>query len=116
MTGIAISRPAGNAARVAIAMLLVAVGIVAGFGLAKVIATVDLGEGSAHQTISLSADPAYQAQRAGERDSAVPLSGDTGFQAQRAGERAPEAVSGGSDLSTDNAWQAQRAGERGTAP
>ena len=116
MTGIAISRPAGNLARIAIAMLLVAVGIVAGFGLAKVVATVDLGQGSTQQTISLSADPAYQAQRAGERDNSVPLSGDTGFQAQRAGERAPEAATGGSDLSTDEAWQLQRAGERGTAP
>jgi len=117
MTGIAISRPAGNAARIAIAMLLVAAGVVAGFGLAKVFATVDLGAGSAtHQTISLSADPAYQAQRAGERDNSVPLSGNAGFQAQRAGERAPGSVSGGSDLSTNDAWQLQRAGERGSTP
>src|SRR5258706_14206191 len=95
MTGIAISRPAGNAARIAVAMLLVAVGIVAGFGLAKGVATVDLGQGSVHQTISLSADPAYEAQRAGERENAVPLSGDTGFQAQRAGERAAASLTGG---------------------
>jgi hypothetical protein len=116
MTGIAISRPAGNAARIAIAMLLVAVGIVAGFGLAKVVATVDLGSGAAQQTISLSADPAYQAQRAGERAGAVPLSGNTGFQVQRAGERNPGSLTGGPDLSTDSGWQVQRAGERGTAP
>jgi hypothetical protein len=116
MTGIAISRPAGNTARIAIAMLLVAVGIVAGFGLAKVVATVDLGQGSAQQTISLSAAPAYQAQRAGERDSLVPLSGNAGFQAQRAGERGSEAASGGSGLNTDDSWQLQRAGERGAAP
>lgn len=116
MAGIAISRPAGNATRIAVAMLLVAVGIVAGFGLAKVVATVDLGQGSTQQTISLSADPAYQAQRAGERAGTTPLSGNTGFQAQRAGERAPGSVSGGSDLSTDEAWQLQRAGERGSTP
>ena len=116
MTGIAITRPAGNVARIGVAMLLVAAGVVAGFGLAKVVATVDIGQGSTHQTISLSADPAYQAQRAGERDNSVPLSGDTGFQVQRAGERTPGSVSGGSDLSTDDAWQLQRAGERRTAP
>jgi hypothetical protein len=117
MTGIAISRPSGNAARIAIAMLLVGAGVVAGFGLAKAFATVDLGTGTAQQeSISLSADPAYQEQRAGERAGSVPLSGDTGFQAQRAGERAPESVSGGSDLSTNEAWQLQRAGERGTTP
>jgi hypothetical protein len=116
MTGIAISRPAGNAARIAVAMLLVAVGIVAGFGLAKVVATVDLGQGSTHQTISLSADPAYQDQRAGERAGAVPLSGNTAFQVQRAGERNPGSLTSGPDLSTDQGWQVQRAGERGTAP
>ena len=105
MTGIAISRPAGNAARIAIAMLLVAVGIVAGYGLAKSFASVDLGDSSAtHQTISLSADPAYQAQRAGERAGKVPLSDNTGFQAQRAGERNPGSPTGG---------QVKHAGEGG---
>lgn len=108
MTGIAISRPTGNAARIALAMLLVAVGIVAGFGLAKVVATADLGLDSTHQTISLSADPAYQAQRAGERSG---LSGADGYKAQRAGERTgTEAVSG------EAGYQAQRADERSTAP
>ena len=106
MTGIAIVQGQSNAARIFAAMLLVTIGLVAGFLVAQVVSTSSVGAATQAGTISLSDDAGYQAQRVEERSG---LSGDAGYKAQRAGERT---TSAGSPLEPDAGWQAQRAGER----
>ena len=106
MTGIAIVQSHVNTARIVAAMLLVTIGLVAGFLVAQVVSNSSAGATTQAETISLSDDAAYQAQRAEERSG---LGGSAGYNAQRAGERT---TSTGSQVEPDSGWRAQRAGER----
>jgi hypothetical protein len=116
MAQIAITQPRGNVLRMFAATLILAVGLVLGFGVAQLLPAAGFNQAAAavDQAATLAADKSYQAQRAGERAGTVSLSGDPAYQAQRAGERSTG--SGPVDLSTDSGWQAQRAGERGSTP
>ena len=69
MSEIAFNRREGSATRILAAMLLVAAGLTAGFSLARLAPVADIGATTPQQGAieSLSANVAFQAQRAGER-------------------------------------------------
>lgn len=81
MSEIAFNRRDGSATRILAPMLLVAAGLTAGFSLARLAPAADIGATAPQQGASewLSANVAFQAQRAGERatGSAASLSNPT---------------------------------------